>query len=120
MGEHWWEAMAPPLADLGVNLDVEVIHGGYGAPSYEVSIDGEVLHLYDLDEDQLPSTRDPWTACTRDPARRDQRLLMAAGSEHRLVLMWSGGNDCLSALVRAGTRQELEAHKDDTQLVMPV
>lgn len=84
MVEHWLAAMAPSLAEQGVNLDVEVIHGGYGAPSYELGINGEVLHLYDLDENHVPSTENPWMDCTMEPTRAVNHLLAAAGSDHRV------------------------------------
>jgi hypothetical protein len=119
MLEHWLAAMAPALAEQGVGLDVEVIHGGYGAPSYEVRINGELLHLYDLDEDGVPSTEDPWMDCTVEPTRVVNHLLAAAESNRRLVLMWPGGNDCLAALAAPEVLRDLEAHRDDLELVVP-
>ena len=101
MVDAWLAALAPSLADHGVTLDVEVIHGGYNAPSYDIRINSDLLHFYDLDEHGVPSTEDPWMDCTTEPARVVNRLLAVAGSEHRLALMWPGGNDCLAALVPA-------------------
>jgi hypothetical protein len=119
MVEHWLAAMAPSLAELGVPLDVQVIHSGYGAPSYELQINGGVLHLYDLDEDQVPSTEDPWMDCSVEPVRVVNHLLAAAGSDHRVVLMWPGGNDCLAALATPEARRELDARCEEFELVVP-
>jgi len=119
MVEHWLAAMAPALAEQRVVLDVEVIHGGYRAPSYEVRMNDKTLHLYDLDEDGVPSTEDPWLGCTVEPTRVVNQLLATAGSDRRLVLMWPGGNECLAALVAPEALHDLEAHQGDLDLVVP-
>ena len=95
-------AMANPLRECGVLLEVETVVGPHEAEAdrYEVAINGVsyVLYEFDPEEPGTPTSEDPWMDCTIEPAAAVNALLADAGSDRRIAVFWPGGNDGLAVL----------------------
>lgn len=101
--ESLLRAMAPALAERGVELAVETVEGpwDHGSAGYTIRINGTEVDLYrfDLDEPNVPLTEDPWTDCTLEPLAVVNSLLAAAGARDRVAVISSGGNDGMAFLL---------------------
>ena len=100
--EQWLRAMAAPLRDCGVELQVATATSPHDEAStgYAIVINGTglPLFLYDPAEPMTPTSDDPWTDCQVLPAARVNDLLQSAESQCRLVIFWPGGNDGFAVL----------------------
>ena len=100
--ETWLSGMAEPLSQCGLSLSVATITGPADgkSPGYALRLNGTRVDLYHFVDGQpgLPATVDPWTDCTVRPVAVVNRLLRAAGSDHRIAVFWPGTNDGLAVL----------------------
>jgi len=115
--EDWLRGMARPLADCGVHLTVSTgssPRDGH-ADTYAVTVNGRTVDLYRVDgaSGRVPLSFDPWLDCTVEPASEVNRLLRAAGTDHRLALFWPGGNDGFSVLGPANVLRRAAASSPD-------
>uniref|UniRef100_UPI003564660B hypothetical protein n=1 Tax=Nocardioides sp. TaxID=35761 RepID=UPI003564660B len=121
--EPWLKAMTAPLARCGVALEVQTITGPYDEDSegYVVSVNGATLALYDFEPDEpgLPTSEDPWTDCTLEPAAEVNRLLAEADSDRRLAVFWPGSNDGFAVLGPEQALAQVAGSSDDWSCVIP-